>query len=310
MAQLSTDPAFGTIIASLVTSNTSATFSGLASNTVYYAQVQAVNFSNTPTPFTNLGSASTSSNAPGFLPFSNVSNSQVQANWTANGSPAGTTYTVILSTGVSPSTNGLGSNINQTTTNTSFTFASLAVNTPYFIDVQAAGSAFTSLGSTATLANTPTPAIPTNIQTNEFTANWSPNGNPQGTTYFAQLSTDPGFGSLITSSSTLDTSATYAGLTPNTTYYSQVQAINMVGITTAFVALPPIVTLANAPGPNAFTSITISQLQANWTANGNPAGTIYTVILSTGASPSTNGSAGNTTLVTTNIFQLLQRPGY
>jgi len=292
---------------SSTTLNLNALFTNLSANTNYFADVAAIDIDGSTSTFTSLGStttASIASNPPTAAPFSNVTASQVQANWNANGNPPGTTYTAILSTGSSPSTNGLSGNIHQTTTSTSFVFTNLAVNTLYFVDVQAGGSAFVALGSVSTLANVPTPAGATNVQTNGFTANWAPNGNPLGTTYTAQLSTDPGFSSITASSSTLSTSLSFAGLTPNTTYFSRVEAINRNGVATTFAALPTVFTLTNAPGPNAFTNITTSQVQANWTANGNPGGTQYTVILSTGASPSTNGLSGNTSLVTTNIFAL------
>ena len=59
----------------------------------------------------------------------------------------------------------------------------------------------------------------------QITANWTANGNPLGTSYIAQISNDPNFGS-ITSSTTINTFGTFAALVPNTTYYMRVQAVN------------------------------------------------------------------------------------
>ena len=304
LAQISADSGFGNIAAFVTTSVTSALFTGLTPGTNYYGHVQAIGFGGASTSFTSLGSATTTANVPTASPFTNVTNAQIQANWNANGNPAGTSYTVILSTGASPSTNGLAGNSTSVTTNVFALFTSVAVNTVYYVDVQAGNSAFVSLGSTSTLANVPALASPVNVQTNQFTADWGPNGNPLGTTYSAQLSSDSGFASILATSSTLNTSVTFPGLTPNTPYYSRVQAVNQNGIPSGFANLPSVVTQASAPGPGVFTNMTNSQIQANWTSNGNPVGTYYNVIESTVASPSTNGLTSNISSTTTNTFAI------
>ncbi len=88
-----------------------------------------------------------------------------------------------------------------TTTNLSAPFTALSPNTLYYVDVNAASSggnsAYTSLGSVPTLAAPPAPGNPTNIGTNQITANWGSNGNPAGTLYTVQASTDSGFSSII-----------------------------------------------------------------------------------------------------------------
>ncbi len=194
---MSTDPGFASVAASSTTSSNSTIFAGLTPNTTYFTRVEAVNLSGIPTAsFTTLPTAITLPNAPGAGAFTNIAVDQVQANWTTNGNPAGTLYTVILSTASSPSTNNLSGNTTMTTANTFALFTGLSVNTAYFADVKAAGSNFTSLGSAATLANAPAPGTPTNIGTNQITANWGANGNPAGTTYLVQISTDSSFGSL------------------------------------------------------------------------------------------------------------------
>src|SRR5262249_22550037 len=74
-------------------------------------------------------------------------------------------------------------------------------------------------------------------------------------------------------------------------------------------SLPAAATLDNPPAPpgsGGLTNATTSQLQANWSANGNAPGTVYTAILSTGTSPSTNGFSGNITAVTTGTVVIFQ----
>src|SRR2546430_16012092 len=60
---------------------------------------------------------------------------------------------------------------------------------------------------------------------------------------------------------------------PNTAYFMRVQATNQSSQSTSFTTLPSATTLEqvpNAPGVAPFTNVTVNQLQANWTANGNP----------------------------------------
>jgi len=244
--------------------------------------------------------------------FNGIMLHQLQANWTPNGNPAGTLYLAILSTASFPSANGLSGNQSSTTANTSMTFSGLSINTRYYADVAVlnsiSNSAFVSMGPVATLANPPAPLAPTNIQSNQITANWGDNGNPAGTFYLVQASVNPGFSSIAASVSTTSLSSTLTGLAGITTYYMQVQAVNLDNIPTSFTPLPSTATLNNPaapPGAAGLTNVTALQLQANWTTNGNPAGTTYTAVLSSGPSPSTNGYAGNqssSTLNTSVIF--------
>jgi hypothetical protein len=65
------------------------------------------------------------------------------------------------------------------------------------------------------------------------------------------------------------------GLTPNTNYSFRAQARNGDGDATAWSALASRYTLANLPSAAAFSNITSASIQANWGANGNPAGTQF-----------------------------------
>jgi C1A family cysteine protease len=64
-------------------------------------------------------------------------------------------------------------------------------------------------------------------------------------------------------------------LTPNTQYGFRAQARNGDADVTPQSAIVYKYTLANAPGAAAFSNITSTSIQANWTANGNPSGTQY-----------------------------------
>ena len=156
---------------------------------------------------------------PVAAPFTNISSSQIQANWTDGdgGTLFGTTYYAILSTGPSPSTNNFeGNKSSATGTSLSALFTGLQPNTTYFIDVNAtdttgSSTTFTSLGSTVTWAVSPALGAFTNVGATQLTANWGANNNPAGTTYVVQISTETTFDLLTSSVSTLSTSWIFGG---------------------------------------------------------------------------------------------------
>lgn len=303
---LDDDPGFGSINASSNTANVSAAFSGLTPNTTYHSRVEALNLAGTGSGVVALASTSTLAAVPGAAAFSNVAAASLRANWTANGNAAGTRYLVVLSTGAAPDTNGFTGNQSSQTLNVFATFSGLSANTTYFASVKAvnnneSSTAYTSLASTITLPSAPAAAAPSGVATTQLTANWGANGNPAGTRYVVQLDDDPGFGSVNASSDTANASATFTGLTPNTTYHTRVEALNAAGTGSGTTALPSTATLADVPLAAAFTSVVGASLQANWTANSNPAGTLYQAVLSTGANPGTNGFAGNQSSATLNV---------
>jgi hypothetical protein len=149
-------------------------------------------------------------------------------------------------------------------------FTGLSANTTYYMRVQALNygtrpPALHPLPSALTLASPPVgrrsdqhPSHPDHRQL-DF------RGTPAGTTYVAQISIDPGFGTF-TSSTTSNTFATFNSLSTNTTYYMRVQAISQGGTHTGFTPLPAALTLANPPGAAAPTNILATQITANWTS--------------------------------------------
>ncbi|MEK7743917.1 MAG: fibronectin type III domain-containing protein, partial [Elusimicrobiota bacterium] len=77
--------------------------------------------------------------------------------------------------------------------------------------------------------------------------------------------------------------APFSNLTPDTSYYLFVRAVNRQGGDTAYAALGSTVTYPAEPGSAAstFSVVAISSLTVSWGANGNPAGTRYEAVLST-----------------------------
>ena len=125
-----------------------------------------------------------------------------------------------------------------------------------------------------TISNPPVAAAATLPLNNGFTANWTaPTGNgPAAFTYTLEYSTDNTFATGVTSvtgiaSGTLASAVT--GLSPLTTYYYRVKAVNAGGSST-YSATTSIRTLANPPTSPATaltaTSISASQINLTWTA--------------------------------------------
>lgn len=96
--------------------------------------------------------------------------------------------------------------------------------------------------------------------------------------YFFNFTSSPSGGGGGTSSA-WQLSSTYedAGLQSNHNYCYQVAARDGNNNATAFSAVRCAYTLAKPPGVAAFTAITQTSIQANWTANANPVGTEYFV---------------------------------
>jgi hypothetical protein len=302
-AQISADSGFATLAASSVTFNTFAIFSGLSANTTYYTQVRSVNYYGGASTFTALPTTSTLAVPPSAAEFLQVGVSSFQANWGANGNGSVTRYLAVLSTGASPSANGFSANQSSNTAAVSAVFSGLDANATYYVEVRAINNngvvtAYAGLGATATLANLPGSASPDVVSSAAITANWTSASNPAGTRYIAEVS-DSGFTTVLASSNTGATSATFSGLSPNTTYFFRVRSLNFYGGPSTFTTLPTTASLTAVPAAAAFSSVFVSSLQVNWTAGGNPSGTIYQVVLSSAASPATNGFPGNLIATTT-----------
>ena len=105
-----------------------------------------------------------------------------------------------------------------------------------------------------------------------ITASWTLNGNSPGLEYIAQASTASNFSGTLLSSQTWNLSATFTGLSINSTYYFQVRPT-----TGPFGSLGSTATLAGIPGDAGvpFTAVYQTSVAVAWTAGSNPAGTRY-----------------------------------
>lgn len=292
LAQISTDT-FATIVNSSATRNTSAVFTGLASATNHQVRVFTIG-NHGGNPLRDLGWVTTSGGGttlPGAASpaFSGVNVGSLTVAWTDGGNPAGTLYRTQLSTAPNFGT----INFSSETKNLAVLFgnggagADLLPNTTHYVQSQSSGtsgsSAFTNLGSTATLAKQPANSTLGAVHVSSISYVWWENTNPAGTTYYAQLSTDS-FATLNIVSGVLGTAVTLTGLTPNTTHHFRVRAVNHNALLTLFDATVTTPTRADLPAAFA-AAMHQTSMTVTWSAGANPAGTKYE------ASYSTNGFA-------------------
>lgn len=117
-----------------------------------------------------------------------------------------------------------------------------------------------------------------------MTVNWASGGNPFGTLFEVEVSTDNLFNGVIIATEGVNTFANITGLTPLTTYFSRVVAISHADIDSPWLNLGSTTTLP-FPGPPPtflnpfFPTVSSSTIQVSWGA-GAPN---YAVVLSTNA---------------------------
>ncbi len=282
----------------------SAIYTGLVPSTTYYGRVRAINNNNVPTTFLSLGSTVTIQiPAPTNLTYVAASTGTLTGTWTQINPPADT-YTLEVSTAIDFS-GTLTSSATILPPSTVGLISPLLVNTTYYGRVKATltgvDSPWSASATTATLANIPATTIPTwtSVFITSVTVNWSANGNPSGTLYDIALSTDSAWtGSGDQAYRVAATNYQFLGLSPNTTYYSHVRAINRSGIATTYLDLGSTVTIrVPIPSNFRFTSSAITSLTASWTAS-TPSGDNYIFQVSTASDMS--GALSSTVTANTN----------
>jgi subtilisin family serine protease len=254
----------GTVRSSITALSTlgSLTVAGLDALTTYYLrlgplnELGAANFSNVGSTFTP-----TSLVPPTFASFSNESASQIQVNWALGANPAGLEYIAQASTASDFS--GTLQSVN--TFNLFNAFTGLSANTTYYFQVRATTGTFAVFSPTSTTSGTPSPGSFSSVFLTSFSVAWTNGGNPAGTRYFVESSSDSLFLVGVTSSDTANTSLSLLGLDSNTTHYLRIRARNnggglggAIGMSTA--------TLTNAPTLAGTTFLTVrSSITVAWT---------------------------------------------
>ncbi len=287
--QASTDPDFlGPAVYSSATTNTALLHlefpSGtLTANTRYYLRVGTLN-SVLTSSMTALGSTTTATNivAPGVAAQGAIAAGAITYNWSSGGNPAGTTYTADLSP-VSDFSSGVATKSGVDIFTAVYT--GLLADTSYYFRVAAALGPYLSSGPVSTLALPPAALASTfsNLTQSALRVSWSAGSDPAGALYQAQISVSPTLAPVLASSITHNTYVDFSGLSPNTTYYAQAQAIANGGTATAFAVLGATSTLAQplAPAAVSFSAAFSTGFTANFVNASDPPGTLFLAQVST-----------------------------
>ncbi|MGD9641626.1 MAG: kelch repeat-containing protein [Elusimicrobiales bacterium] len=101
-----------------------------------------------------------------------------------------------------------------------------------------------------------------------------------GAEYQAEVALNSGFTGAETSGWSASPSFSFSGLQPLTQYYYRARARNWAGVATQFSQAGSTFTYAAVPGTAAWTNVWVSSATVNWTANGNPPGSDYSLVYS------------------------------
>ncbi len=287
---------------------------GLDPDTTYYFRVAALGHNGTVTAYTaSAGTATLLAYPPAGSGFSDVAADSLRFSWSANGNAdPGTLYRVLASTAPDPLVPAGALVTSSYTYNTSLSSSGLAANTTYYFAVagvnkNGVSTAYTAAAGTSTLLGyVPAAAGFTEISTGSLRFAWTSGGNPGGTLYRVLASTAPDpsapGGAAVTALATYSLSLSTPGLAGNTTYYFRVAGLNNNGVPTAYSQAAATSTLAAQPAGLNIGGVTTHDLQLNWSAAGNRAGTLYHVLLSTAADPQAPAGAVVSSTYTYDLF--------
>ncbi|MBI3565245.1 MAG: fibronectin type III domain-containing protein, partial [Elusimicrobia bacterium] len=226
--------------------------------------------------------------APASLSFTNISTGSFTASWSANGNPGYTRYEVSYARDAG-FTVGLTTRaaLTDDLTATSVGVGGLATGTTYYLRVRAyngrasdayggAGTAYLS-GTFVTVTGAPTLAgAPLSNASVQWS--WSTVPGANGYTLYDYPSN-----AVIVGPGAARVSTTTVGLSPNTRYDAEVEATMPAPTPTSPRGHAFTYTLANPPTATAVAAVFPSSAAVAWNANGNPAGTFYSVVVASDA---------------------------
>lgn len=324
VAQASTHRYFYTVDATSATVSTSAaslTITGLSANTTYYYRVGTL-FNGT-TIYAN--------SSPQYrqtLPLqvgtpypSGVFQSSISVSWTPlDWAPAAASaeYYLLQASTAPGFASVLASSATYNIALATLTITGLSPNATYYFRVGSANQEgsinYASLSSTVTLANPPV-QLGYNILPNALTPRWSVNSNPADTRYVVEMSSYSNFTFPQPSSTTVLSSATFSGLSPNTTYYTRVTALNRLNRAIPAVDFTAMATGAFDPGARAPSGITTDQFAVNWSSGAaagrfNAAGTWYLAYISSNTDFSGTVHSSETLALSSTFYGLVSDATY
>lgn len=284
----------GAAVVSSDTYSLALTSSSLFSNTAYYFRVAGVNKDGAVTAYTAPRGTSTLANMPAFSGFSGTGTAAMTFAWSAAGNPPGTLYRVLSSPAPDPLNPGGAPVVSSDTYNLSLSTSGLTPDTSYYFRVAARNNDGILTGYSAAEANPTLPEAPAfpgvgTVTDSSADFMWSGGNNPSDTLYRVKVSPaldplNPGV-EPVTSSDTYNLYLSSSGLAVDKAYYFVVAALGHDGQPTAYTSPQRARTLARQPAFAYFDNVTAAALNANWTANGNPAGTLYRAAVSAAPDP-------------------------
>jgi predicted outer membrane repeat protein len=243
----------------------------LLPNTAYTFRAQARNGDGDRTPFSAESRIYTLAMAPAAATVSTGFAGQLAVRWNPNGNPTGTQYWC----------ERVGSTANSGwITSTQWLDTGLSANTLYSYRIKARNgdgveTAYSATAQAYSIIESPAGVTfgtitPSTIQVKSQS---TPSGLDRGSSglQFENATT----GQISNWQHDNSTFWVSDNLQPNQSYTLRVRARNGDGIPTPWSQTTSIYSYANVPGSGAFTGVTLTSLQVQWSANGNPAGTQY-----------------------------------
>ncbi|MGQ0644167.1 MAG: hypothetical protein ACT4O3_01585, partial [Elusimicrobiota bacterium] len=268
---------------SSVTQATGTVFTGLTTGINYYMQVRSFNRLNVPSGWAVIPSTQTRVVPPTALAFTGVGVDRVTANWTANDDPARSTYHLHVDDNgdfepVLAEMLGVPGTSAMVTQDGGYNgTGSLDHNTTYYFQVRTVvggvPSLWTPLGSTMT-AVYPIDIASAEIHASSAALVWPDpqNFNNLPIRYRADASTTAAFSAPLAERLFVDSgvvpgathASTFTALTPNTTYYFRVSALNGLDVPSAPDVLGPLATDPVAPDAAVFQNVGRTTLEIRW----------------------------------------------
>ncbi len=271
-------------IATVGTGATAYTNTGLSEGTKYYYEILAAN-SVTTSAFSAVTGATTTITAPSGLSATTASTTQINLGWTNNDAGTATAYDIDRST---TSTGGFAQIATVGAGVTAYTNTGLTDGTQYFYEVAAADaattSAFSNIANAITTLAAPSALTATEFSPSQVNLKWTDNDSGVATAYDIDRSTTntSGFSQIGTAAANATSYNDSTGLSSNTTYYYEVDAVNAIA-TSAFSNIANATTSTTLAAPSSLTATAASTSQINlaWTDNDLGTATSYDIDRST-----------------------------
>jgi len=304
----------GAAVVSSDTYNLSLAQTALAADTTYYYRAAGMNKNGVLTAWTAAAATSTLANVPSGFYATGVTEDFMQVNWSAAGNrESGTLYRVLASTAADPLSPSGAAVTSSDTYNLFLSTPGLVPSTAYYFRAAAINNSgvrtawsdppFSAMTLSPGSIGSPAFGEITGVHVSSLAATWALVPTATGYTLAASLYPDNPPISIAASSTTLagDNDAYVYGLAADTVYYLFARA-NKQYVSGDWFAFPAKATLLAAPPAFvSFSGVESTSAQFNYAANGNAAGTLYRVLVSTGPDPLAPGAAAFSSSDTYNV---------